>query len=141
MGCDALPQLLSSDILASLFDKEREYAMPSEGSSGVVLRMHVRPPNQTKQCHGTCGLSKPQSKYVARQWVKPGKHICLDCTRSAHPPPTERAHPPPTKQCNGPCRLSKPAAEYTMGQWRITNVCATIGCAFKAAQRLLKSDP
>jgi hypothetical protein len=93
--------------------------MPSEGSSGVVLWMHVRPPNQTKQCHGTCGLSKPQStKYAARQWVQPGERICLDCSCSARPPPTKRAHPPPSKRCDGPCRLSKPAAEYTTGQWR-----------------------
>jgi hypothetical protein len=92
--------------------------VPSEGSSGVFLWMHVRPPNQTKQCHGTCGLSKPQSEYAAKQWVKPGERICLDCSRSARPPPTKRAHPPPTKRCDGPCRLSKPAAKYTMGQWR-----------------------
>jgi hypothetical protein len=84
--------------------------MPSEGSSGVVLWMHVRPPNLTKQCHGKCGLSKPQSEYAARQWVKPGERICLDCSHSAHPLPTKR--------CNGPCHLSKPAAEYTTGQWR-----------------------
>jgi hypothetical protein len=92
--------------------------MPSEGSSGVVLWMHVCPPNQTKQCHGTCGLSKPQSKYAARQWVKPGECICLDCTCSACPSPTKRAHPPPTKQSNGPCRLSKLATKNTTGQWR-----------------------
>ncbi len=92
--------------------------MPSEGNSGVVLWMHVRPPNQTKQCRGMCSLSKPQSEYAARHWVKPGERICLDCSRSARPPQTKRAHPPPTKQCNGPCRLSKSADEYTMGQWR-----------------------
>jgi hypothetical protein len=92
--------------------------MPFEGSSGVVLWMHVCPPNHTKQCHGTCGLSKPQSEYAARQWVKPGECICLDCSHSARPLPTKRAHPLPKKQCNGPCRLSKPAAEYTTGQWR-----------------------
>jgi hypothetical protein len=92
--------------------------MPSKGSSGVVLWMHVCPPNQTKQCHGTCGLSKPQSKYAARQWVKPGEHICLNRSCSACPPPTKRAHPPLTKQCNGPCHLSKPTAKYTTRQWR-----------------------
>ena len=78
----------------------------------------MQPPNQTKQYHGTCSLSKPQSEYAARQWVKPGERICLNCSRSARPPPTKRAHSPPTKQCNGPCHLSKPTAKYTTRQWR-----------------------
>jgi hypothetical protein len=96
--------------------------MPSledSSSSRVVLWMHVRPPDQTKQCNGTCGLSKPQSNYADRQWRKKekGERICLDCSCSACPPP-----PPlpaePTKQCDGPCGRLKPAVEYTMGQWR-----------------------
>jgi hypothetical protein len=61
---------------------------------------------------------KPQSKYVARQRVKSGECICLNCSCSACPPPTKRAHPLLTKQCDGPCCLSKPAAKYTTGQWR-----------------------
>jgi hypothetical protein len=96
--------------------------MPSSedsSSSRVVLWIHVRPPDQTKQCNGTCSLSKPQSDYAGRQWrkKKKGERICLDCSRSACPSPP----PPPaelTKQCNGPCGRLKPAAEYTMGQWR-----------------------
>jgi hypothetical protein len=78
----------------------------------------MQPPNQTKQCHGTCGLSKSQSEYAARQWVKPGGRICLHCSRSACPPLTKRAHPPSTKQCDGPCCLAKPIAKYMTGQWR-----------------------
>jgi hypothetical protein len=96
--------------------------MPSSedsSSSRVVLWMHVHPPDQTKQCNGTCGLSKPQSDYADRQWRKKekGGRICLDCSRSARPPPPP---PPaePTKKCDGPCGRLKPAAEYTMGQWR-----------------------
>ncbi len=50
--------------------------MPSledSSSSRVVLWMHVRPPDQTKQCNGTCGLSKPQSDYAFKQWMKKEK--------------------------------------------------------------------
>jgi hypothetical protein len=94
--------------------------MPSSedsSSSRVVLWMHVRPPDQMKQCNGTCGLSKPQSNYAFKQWMKKekGERICLDCSRSAHPPPPPPAEP--TKQCDGPCGRSKPAAEYAITQW------------------------
>jgi hypothetical protein len=50
--------------------------MPSSedsSSSRVVLWMQVRPPDQTKQCNGTCGLSKPQSDYAFKQWMKKEK--------------------------------------------------------------------
>ena len=42
--------------------------------------MHVHPPDQTKQCNGTCGLSKPQSNYADRQWRKKekGERILVD---------------------------------------------------------------
>ncbi len=93
--------------------------MPSsKDSSRVVLWMHVHPPDQTKQCDVSCGLSKPLSDYVAKQWIKPRECICLNCSCLACPPSTKRAHPPPTKQCNGPCGRSKPAAEYAARQWR-----------------------
>ncbi len=81
--------------------------------------MDARPPDQTKQCNGTCSLLKPQSDYADRQWRKKekGERICLDCSRSARPPlPPPPAEP--TKQCNGPCGRLKPAMEYTTGQWR-----------------------
>ena len=96
--------------------------MPSledSSSSRVVLWMHVHPPDQTKQCNGMCGLSKPQSDYAFKQWMKKekGERNCLECSRSACPPP-----PPlpaePTKQCDGPCGRLKLAAEYQTGHWR-----------------------
>jgi hypothetical protein len=91
--------------------------LEDSSSSRVVLWTHVRPPDQTKQCNGTCGLSKPQSNYAFKQWMKKekGECICLDCSCSARPPPPPPAEP--TKQCDGPCGRSKPAAEYAITQW------------------------
>ncbi len=79
--------------------------------------MHVHPPDQTKQCNGTCGLLKLQSNYAFKQWMKKekGERICLDRSRSARPPPPPPAEP--TKQCNGPCSWLKPAAKYAITQW------------------------
>jgi hypothetical protein len=60
--------------------------MPSledSSSSRVVLWMHVCPLDQTKQCNGTCGLSKPQSDYVFKQWMKKekGERILVDAAK------------------------------------------------------------
>ncbi len=52
--------------------------LEDSSSSRVVLWMHVRPPDQTKQCNGTCGLSKPQSDYAFKQWMKKEKGERMD---------------------------------------------------------------
>jgi hypothetical protein len=80
--------------------------------SRVVLWMHVRPPDQTKQCNGTCGLSKPQSNHADRQWRKKekGERICLNCSCSACPPP-----PPPAGRANKAMRWPMRPVEARRG--------------------------